>query len=145
MAEDFAFHQGSGNGGTVDDDERVGASWAEIMDGPCNQFFSRSAFPLYKDCAIALRDVRYQIEDLPHGLVLADHFFKGMIPFQFASKIGDLPHKIPFFQGSADHGQHIIHCEGFDDVFIRPQFNGLHGSLDLLDSGDHNNLGIGVQ
>lgn len=72
MAEEFAFQQSLGNGGTVQSQERRVGPAAVVKQGPCNQLFAGAACAGDEHGLVAGSESANRLVNLLHGRGLPD-------------------------------------------------------------------------
>lgn len=131
MAEQFAFQQLAGDGGTVDGHEGPTFPLARLMNGPGNHLLARAAFPQQQNSGLAGRDPPRHTDDAAHLGGMSDDGRQG-----FGGK--PRPEEGVFFPQS-EEGERFIHhqpqlvaAERFGEIIesshLHDADRGFHGS-----------------
>lgn len=162
VAEEFAFDEIFGDGGTVQRHEALATAWADVVNGTRDDFFAASRFAANEDTTVGGGDLHDDLAHLDHGGALTNE-----AAFEFGGPVvGRSPRGGVGIGGGAgegvesgggiggsagidgglDFGDELGQIEGLGDVVGGAVFKGADGTIDGSEGCDeqHSDVGGGV-
>src|SRR4029077_17136990 len=112
VPEEFAFQQASGNGGTIELDEGIAMTRAEIVDGLGNQFFAGAGFATDEDGRIRRGNGLDLGQDAAQRLALAHDLLKTCCITKVLLNMDAFLGKLFFEFADLLVGQCVLHRDG---------------------------------
>jgi hypothetical protein len=91
MAKKLTFQKCCRIGRAINDNKGFALSWTQLMNGPCHELFSSTAFSLNQDGGIRWRNILYQLVDHLHLRVFANDAAKLCRGFYSALEVTKTP------------------------------------------------------
>src|SRR6185369_9589204 len=133
MPEQLGLQKLLRNGRTVHCNERLYKPGRIVVNGPCDQLFSRTRFSLYQNRHVTGSDLADGLVDLPHrGRVTYDAVFEQIALLQLILERGDLKGHLPCTVRLFDNRIHDVKIERLCQVVVS---SALHRLDSILHSG----------
>ncbi|MCG3148042.1 MAG: hypothetical protein PCFJNLEI_01484 [Verrucomicrobiae bacterium] len=126
VTKEFAFKEGFGDGGAVDDDEGLVGPVAVLVDGAGNEFLAGAGFAADEDGDRLVGDAADFFVDALHGPAVADD---GLAGRGGGAKFDGGGHAALAVNGFDNEGDEVGCGERFEDVFVGAEFGGFDGGL----------------
>ena len=141
IAEQFGFQQMFGNAGAVEGDHRSLSSWADEMNGACEEVLTCSTFSRDEHGGVGLRDLLGEAFDKFHLLGDADHPVEAELFMQPCSQGTIVLSELSNLQRAGDDDFQLFIVDGFGDVVVGALLHGFdggfHGSVSGHDEDRH--------
>ncbi len=142
VAEEFGLHQGLGEGGTVEADERMVRAIAALDDGLGNEFLADAAFAAKDDGGAGAGDGFHGLIDLLHGGAAADEAVEGGFAFHLLEEAAAFEFEGALFDGAGEDDLQLGIIQRMEEEFIGAGLAGFqwNGAAVGLGEGDNDDV-----
>jgi hypothetical protein len=145
VPEQLGFEKRLRDGGAIDGDERAVVAWAERVQRPGEQLFSRAAFTLEQDRRIGLRRAMQLLRDLTKLGVIADDARCAATLRELLLEDDVLGEHPALRDRAFHHQQQVIRFDRLGQEVHRALAHGGDGVLDAAVCRHHDDRQIGVE